>query len=169
MIKTDTHLHTLHSHGKAGVTEMFHAARKKGIDIIGFSEHSPRPETHSYPSDYQPKLIEGFPTYVADVKRLREEFKNEATVLFGLEMDWMEGSETFIADTLKAHDFDYVIGGIHFLDTWGFDYRKEDWQVLSEAQQVSLYNRFFCHHAGHGADGPFQHSGPPRHHQNFQH
>lgn len=155
MIKTDTHLHTLHSHGKATVEAMFHAARAKGIDIIGFSEHSPRPETYSYPSDYQPRLIEGFPTYVADVKRLRDEFKNEATVLFGLEMDWVEGNETFIADTLKAHDFDYVIGGIHFIDTWGFDYRKEDWQVLSESRQVELYQQFYATMANMARTGLF--------------
>ncbi len=143
MIKIDTHLHTHYSHGKATVEAMFHAARAKGIDIIGFSEHSPRPSSHTYPSDYQQRLTDGFANYVNDVQNIRSAHKHEATVLLGLEMDWLEGHETFSAETVKAHDFDYVIGGIHFLDTWGFDYRREDWRTLGEERLAALYAQFF--------------------------
>lgn len=143
MIRVDTHLHTAYSHAKDSVDAMFAAAVAKDIDIVGFSEHSPRPATHSYPKDYQKKLTSGFPRYVQEVLRVRDANKCTATVLLGIEMDWMEGREGFIIDMLKAYDFDYVIGGVHFIDTWGFDYAAEDWDKLHEFRKVELYAQYF--------------------------
>ncbi|WP_307777366.1 hypothetical protein [Lawsonia intracellularis] len=53
-------MHTSASHGKNTVEEMYYAAKDKGIDIQGFSEHAPRPHKYSYPIEYNKHLSYNF-------------------------------------------------------------------------------------------------------------
>ena len=155
MITIDLHTHTSHSHGLATVEEMFAAGRKRGIIIHGFSEHSPRPEGYNYPKDYREKLTEGFPRYVEKVRALAEEHAPESTVLLGLEMDWLPGQEPFTDATIKRYDYDYIIGGIHFLGTWGFDFTPDDWKGLAPEQLADIYSRYFASLRSMAASGMF--------------
>ena len=43
MIHADLHTHTLYAHGSSTPREMYEAGKRKGLQIHGFSEHSPRP------------------------------------------------------------------------------------------------------------------------------
>ena len=142
MITVDTHLHTLYSHGKATVEEMYNAAKEKKIRIIGFSEHSPRPDGYDYPTDYKSKLTAAFPQYVEKVQAYKAN-DDGITVLLGIEMDWIEARTDFIAESLAAYPFDYVIGGIHYVENWGFDFSKNDWDNLSEAEHYAHYVKYF--------------------------
>ena len=155
MITVDLHTHTSHSHAQNSVAEMFAAGQKRGLLIHGFSEHSPRPDGYGYPKDYQPKLVRGFPDYVEEVLTLAETHKDTATVLLGLELDWIEGQESFMASTVQQYPYDYIIGGIHFLGTWGFDWTVDDWTALSQAQAEAHYEAYFATFARMAGTGLF--------------
>ncbi|UZP68633.1 histidinol-phosphatase [Desulfovibrio mangrovi] len=142
MITVDTHIHTSFSHGKATVQEMYTAAREKGMTVFGFSEHSPRPAGFDYPTDYKAKLTAAWPEYVQQVTALKSNDDN-MKVLFGIEMDWTNGQEPYIREKLSADPFDYVIAGIHFLDTWGFDFKPDDWSAWTAEECHARYEAFF--------------------------
>ncbi len=143
-IVADVHMHTSYSHGQAGVDEMYLAARAKGLAIIGFSEHSPRPAGYVYACDYQEKLVAGFPNYVKDVRNIaRKAEEDGARVLFGLELDYIPAETNFARALVNEYDFDYIIGGLHFQGTWGFDATAGEWEPLSQAQRFAAYDAYY--------------------------
>ncbi len=158
MIDVDLHLHTNYSHGKAGVVEMYRAARARGLEIFGFSEHSPRPAGYDYPHDYRDRLAAGYPDYIAEVLALQGKVNDDfgMPVLLGLEMDWIEGQEAFMASTIARYPYEYVIAGVHFLGTWGFDASPDDWADLDEARRAGCYERYYQTMAAMAATGMFQ-------------
>ena len=141
MHNIDLHTHTSYSHGADAPSAMFAAAQAKGIKLYGFSEHSPRPLGFDYPNEYREHLAAHLDTYARDVKRLQQQFPQQ--VLFGMEMDWLEGQLEFTRRTITAYDYDYLIGSVHFLGTWGFDASAADWAELSQEQCDRFYEHFF--------------------------
>lgn len=142
MISIDLHTHTNASHGENSVAEMRAAARLRGLKIQGFSEHSPRPWDYVYPSDYGPHLLAAFPRYAEDVLAARAG-EDAPRTLFGMELDWLPAERAFMEQAADAWPFDYIIGGIHFLDHWGFDASAADWEKLNTDERESLYVRYF--------------------------
>ena len=143
-IRADVHAHTWHSHGQASVDDMYHAARDKGLSVFGFSEHSPRPEGYAYPSDYQEKLNKRFNQYVREVREAAGRGEDEGmTVLLGLEVDYIPGKEDYARTLCASHPFDYIIGGLHFQGTWGFDFTADDWAPLAEEARFAAYRRYY--------------------------
>ncbi len=141
MIKADLHTHTLYSHGLDTPAAMWASAQEKGIELLGFTEHSPRPNNYTYSTEYRDKLSKYFPQYVAEVTALKEE--NPGKILLGMEMDWMEKEVPFIKEALAAYDFDYVIGSVHFLETWGYDDLASDWVSLKKNHCHEHYVHYF--------------------------
>ena len=43
----------------------------------------------------------------------------------------------------SEHHYDYLIGGIHFLDHWGFDSAASDWEPLSFEERCALYEKYY--------------------------
>lgn len=43
---------------------------------------------------------------------------------------------------VAAYPFDYIIGGIHFLGSWGFDFTQDDWKI-SPQQCYTRYENYF--------------------------
>lgn len=143
-IKADVHAHTNHSHGQASSLDMYLAARACGLEIFGFSEHSPRPDGYIYPSDYQDKLKREFDQYVREVTELAERGKGEGLkVLLGLEVDFIPGQEAFARELCLRYPFDYIIGGLHFQDHWGFDFTADKWAGLNTKQRFAVYTRYY--------------------------
>ncbi len=141
MITTDLHNHTLYSHGRNTPREMWQSAQQKGIELFGFSEHSPRPQNYDYTNEYREQLSKYFPQYVAEVQELQREFPNQ--ILLGMEMDWMEAELEFIKVAIKSYDFDYLIGAVHFLERWGYDDQVSDWTSLASDHRHEHYARYF--------------------------
>ena len=158
-IIADLHTHTTYSHGQADARSMLEAARKAGLRIFGFSEHSPRPPEYTYPEDYQEKLLRHFPDYVAEVLSLTEEEADRGTeqeqaaepgsmtpglrILFGIEVDYIPAREDFSRDFIAAYPFDYCIGGLHFQDDWGFDFSAAEWAPLDQKTRFAIYARYY--------------------------
>lgn len=112
------------------------------LDLIGFSEHSPRPEGFNYRHEYREKLRLHLNDYFSQVEKLRAA-PAACRVLLGMEMDWLKGEEDFIRRACASHDFDYLIGSVHFLEHWGFDDGAEPWENASQEECESRYKAYF--------------------------
>jgi len=78
--------------------------------------------------------------YASEVQRLKAAGGEETTILFGAEIDFIPEKEQWIRAEVAAFTFDYVIGSVHMIDTWGFDYLHHDW----EGRDVDeLYTRYY--------------------------
>ncbi|MCF7836641.1 histidinol-phosphatase [Candidatus Gracilibacteria bacterium] len=70
-----------------------------------------------------------WPDYIAEIDSLKKKYEGRIEILKGSEFDWL--SLDYIDEWKKWRaetDWDYVIGSVHFLGKWGFDYLG-DWEV----------------------------------------
>ncbi len=119
----DFHNHTeLCNHASGKMEDYVKAAISKGIGIFGFADHSPW-----MPQD-KIKLALSYdevPLYISRVRILQEKYntrKNAAFVIrLGMEMDYVPGRLEEPGRFLREYDFDYVIGSVHYIGSWGFD------------------------------------------------
>lgn len=110
----DLHNHTtLCNHAEGTSEEYLLNAIKSDTKYFGFSDHAPM--------DFDPKYrmkFEEMQEYEAEVLRLKEKYKNEIEVLFGYEVDYLQGH---MDDRVLNAKVDYLIGSVHFIEGWGFD------------------------------------------------
>jgi histidinol-phosphatase (PHP family) len=109
------------------------AASDRGIDELGVSEHVYR-------------FTEALDVWQHELWResarddLGEycEFVREQTDLrLGIEADFIPGREDAMGELLQGHDFDYVVGSIHFVGDGALDYEKYDiWGGFSSPDKV---------------------------------
>jgi histidinol-phosphatase (PHP family) len=108
--KTDYHIHTLYSDGKAAPEEYILAAIEAGLNEIGFSEHlNLIVKNQKWCLD-----IEKVPEYIAHIKSLRVKEKTIG-VRTGLEVDYFPGKEKEIYDFIAPLQLDYVMGSVHYV------------------------------------------------------
>ena len=147
MITVDLHTHTKYSHAANSPAEMYASALDKGLTLLGFSEHSPRPLGFDYLHEYREQLTRHLPDYAREVLALkaapREGGHGPCRVLFGMEMDWLDGQEDYTRAACTAYDFDYLLGSVHFLGRWGFDDGVEPWKSASQEECESRYTAYF--------------------------
>ncbi len=158
-LRVDLHTHTAHSHGRDTVAAMAASAFAKGVAVLGFSEHSPRPEAYTYPGDYQSRLAPTFPTYVAEVLAEKERYQGRMEILLGLEMDYLPAEEAFAKTSVAAYPYAYVIGSVHFQGLWGFDFSAADWEALSDGTQADIFTRYYQDQKRMAETGLFQIAG----------
>lgn len=130
----DYHIHTSFSHDAKGrFVDYVKNAQKKNLYEIGFSDHF-------HPEDKYFLKYDDLANYVKKV----EEFKKNTNfpIKLGLEIDFIPGFESRIEEIVKMKGFDYIIGSVHFIGNWGFDYSK----YISEYQKwdiSELYQTYF--------------------------
>jgi len=108
--RTDYHMHTVYSDGKARPEDYLAAALASNLDEIGFSEHL---TLHSEPASWSmdPSLL---PTYMSHIKMLKEKTRG-LRVKTGLEVDYFSGKEDEIRSFIDGARLDYVIGSVHYM------------------------------------------------------
>ncbi len=129
------HTHSIYSDGKSEPREIVEEAVRQGLVQLGFSEHGPLPFGNTFSVK-----AERMPDYVAEIHRLRDEYKDRIDIFCGLEADYITGvSETFAVTKEKYH-LDYLIGGVHLVgqssnpeELWFIDGSK--WEVYDEGLQ----------------------------------
>jgi len=97
------------------------AARLKGLQELGFSDHLPMywlPESERNPGLAMSE--QELPFYVAKVIKLREE-NNDLSIKLGIEADYIPGNNTALNRLLALYPFDYVLGSVHFVNGWAVD------------------------------------------------
>jgi histidinol-phosphatase (PHP family) len=143
---TDYHLHLRPD--EVGSTEEYFthenvdrylaAAEEQGIDELGVSEHIYRFGEalelwdHAY---WRDQAKDDLGAYV--------DFVRTTPLRLGIEADFIRGAEDRIEELLRSHDFDYVIGSIHYLGQQGAvdDRRYDVWESFPDAD--SLWAEYF--------------------------
>ena len=114
---TDYHVHTFRCGHAGGATRNYVlAALSQGLSEIAFTDHIP---LYFLPGeDPDPHLAmtrAELSGYVEEVRALKEEFAGRIDVRLGLEADYAEGHETALAEILSLHDWDVVLGSVHWV------------------------------------------------------
>ncbi len=115
--RTEYHVHTARcGHAGGAMRAYVETALARGLDEIAFTDHVP---LYFLPGDDPDPGIAmtraELPGYVEEVLALREEFAGRIDVLLGLEADYAEGHEAALAQILAAHDWDVVLGSVHWV------------------------------------------------------
>ena len=118
-------------------------AIQAGLTELGFSDH-----LFMYwlpPERRDPELAMAeweHDFYIADVERVRSAYARDITIRLSTEADFIPGYEQELETILRSYDWDYVLGGVHFIDDWGFD----DARYLAgyDAWNIdALYEKYF--------------------------
>lgn len=107
----DYQVHSFCSHdGRAAINDHCLRAIELGLDEIGFSEHK----------DFDPEdpVVNYFDydRYKREVEQARRNYGSQLKIRAGVEIDYQNWFENEIADYLESHEFDFVIGSVHYVD-----------------------------------------------------
>ena len=143
---TDYHLHLRPDEPDSGAAEHFteanvarylEAAEAAGVGVLGVSEHVYRFRDslaiwrHRF---WEAEARDDLTAYC--------EFVRSTPLRLGIEMDFVPGAEDRIASLLDAHDFDYVVGSVHFVGDVAVDHDGFDaWEAIGDAERV--WSRYF--------------------------
>lgn len=115
-LRTNYHTHSHYCDGKGEIAEYLAAAITAGFDSYGVSCHAPVPIEGG---DDWMMPREKLPQYVAEVRRLREEYADRLPVFMGLELDYAPGMGDWYAREILPWGFDYFVGSVHYAGTDG--------------------------------------------------
>ncbi|MDP9228341.1 MAG: PHP domain-containing protein, partial [Actinomycetota bacterium] len=114
------------------------AATEHGISELGVSEHvyrfSDALEVWDHPY-WREQARDDLGEYC--------DFVASTPLKLGIEADYVRGAEDRIANLVQAHEFDYVLGSVHFLGDDGAvdDSRYDVWRRIGDADE--LWRRYF--------------------------
>lgn len=117
MLQPDNDRYNYHSHtqfcdGHASMEEMAAAAFDAGMQIWGFSPHSPI--CVESPCNMS---TEDFPAYYAEATRLKEMYEGKMQILTGMEIDFLSKDFGPHIDFFQKLPLNYSIGSVHFVPT----------------------------------------------------
>ena len=114
-------------------------ARERGVEYLGISEHVYRFRQGLSIWDHpfwRENAMDDLDEYCAFIRE-------ETGLRLGIEVDFVPGREDRIANLIDEHDFDYVLGSIHFLGSQAVDMRGE-WDIWSGgAGPDAVWRRYF--------------------------
>jgi len=114
--RTDYHIHSDYSDGKAKPEEYIDIAIKKGFNEIGFSEHlNIKYNDPEWCMD--PSMVED---YIIQINILRKNY-SDIFIKSGLEVDFFPGYEKETAEFLNPYSLDYIIGSVHYIGSVTID------------------------------------------------
>lgn len=144
------HTHTpLCRHADGSPEDYVDAALAAGLTEYGISDHAPQlPE----PFDDWRMLDAEIPEYLRWIERARLHAAGRIPIRCGLECDWLDGCEPWIAQLADRHPWDYLIGSVHYLGDWDFDNPKwlGRWASSDVDQVWTLYWRTYIRMAESG-------------------
>ena len=136
MLRHDLHLHTRFSiDSRAEPRDYCLRAVQRGYGAICFTDHV----------DFE-RSDPGYGHFSYDrcrraVAACREEFRGRLVVGFGAEIDYHHAWESDIRAFLRDRDFDYVLGGVHYLDDRVLVMREEH---FAGKDQRLAYEEYFA-------------------------
>jgi histidinol-phosphatase (PHP family) len=118
MKRIDYHIHTyLCKHAVGELDQYVEQAIKIGLDEIGFADHNPLPGGFDKAHRMDFSQLDLYYNLVMEAQKNHPGIN----IKFGLEADYLPGSEEFLRNQINKYPFDYVYGSIHYLDDWNFD------------------------------------------------
>lgn len=110
------HTHTyLCSHAVGVPEEYVVSAIRKGLKILGFSDHSPMLFSKEHYSNFRMSHTEA-ETYVNELLRLRKKYKDDIEILIGYEMEYYPLEFQNTINFIKQYPCDYLILGQHYIN-----------------------------------------------------
>lgn len=111
-IKADFHIHTSFSgDSDAPMEEMIQRAISLGLTHICITEHYD--PDYIYASNENTIFELNTDSYLYELLKLREKYKGQITVGFGVELGLQPHLKRPLAVYTKSHDFDFIIGSSH--------------------------------------------------------
>ena len=114
-------------------------ATERGVTELGVSEHIHRftaaLDVWQHPF-WRQSAVDDLDRYVGFVRE-------ETDLRLGIEADYVRGTEDRMANLLERHEWDYVLGSVHFLGEFAVDFDDETdiWRHESTAERV--WKRYF--------------------------
>lgn len=132
-------LHTHHDrcgHAEGVIRDYIESAISEGLQVIGISDHSPYfADEADQPWPGIAMASSEFPAYVAEVLKLKEQYKDKIEVLLGVESDFFpEHIEEYRA-IYEKYPFDYIIGSVHRSEGVSI-FNRNRWKGLSKAEKI---------------------------------
>ena len=118
MMPSNYHTHTTFCHGADTPEELVCKAVELGCPALGLTSHSYTSFDGSYCM-----TREGTKAYIAQVRALQEQYKDQIKLYLGVEQDFYSEDPT--------DPYDYVIGSVHYLCSGGDYYpvdKNPEWQ-----------------------------------------
>lgn len=125
------HAHTAWCDGKNTGEEMIEAALAAGMSDLGFSAHAAWPfstEWHLPAKDY--------PSYVAEIRSLKERYRGSLRILCGFEADYLPGMTAPDHGLYARFAPDYLIGSIHYVGAADRSHAAVNREVAAEPWSV---------------------------------
>jgi histidinol-phosphatase (PHP family) len=145
MTLTDYHTHSFRcGHAVGTMDQYIESAIAKDITEIGLTDH-----LHLYfdpPEKRDPRWAMAESEYAAHYEEmlgLRERYRSRINVRVSVEADYVAGHEDELRAILDAWKFDFVLGGIHFMDGWLID-DPEQTHRYREERIAEIYRRYFA-------------------------
>ncbi len=117
IILPDSNLYNLHSHtqfcdGRASMQVMAEAAATEGMQLYGFSPHSPI--SVDSPCNMSQNDVQ---TYFDEAGRIKDFYQDRMKILTGMEIDFLSPDWGPHIDYFQRLPLDYSIGSVHFVPT----------------------------------------------------
>ena len=117
MNKNNYHTHTTRCYHASGKDEEYvKAAIKAGIKELGFSDHTPWHYDSSFKASMRMPECQ-LDDYIESIRYLKEKYKDQISILIGLECEYFERYMPWLEKMLKDKQIDYIILGNHYYET----------------------------------------------------
>ena len=108
------HTHTnLCGHATGTIQEYIERAISGGIEQMGFSDHAPYEFADEYASGKRMTSKDAY-QYIADIKRLRDKYKDKIDIRIGFEMEYYPDKFPAMLEFVKNLGAEYLILGQHY-------------------------------------------------------
>jgi len=119
VLKRNYHTHTYRcKHASGDCLDYARAASRLGMEVLGFSDHTPLPDGRWENVRMALEDLDGYEQAVRDSRRAFPELR----VLLGMECEYTDELRAFLEDELLgARNYDYLIGAAHYIeidDSW---------------------------------------------------
>lgn len=115
-MKANYHTHTTRcNHAVGSENEYVLEALKRGLQTLGFSDHTP----YYFPGDYYSTFrmrMEQLEDYTKTIKGLTSEYAGKIEIVTGLEAEYYPALFPALLDRLRDSDVSYLILGQHMID-----------------------------------------------------
>lgn len=151
----DGHVHSKYCpHGtKDNFKEYIENAISIGLNEITFTEHMPLPKNFQDPSPLKDSAMNilDVESYISDLSKLKEIYKDKIKINIGFEVDYIEGYEKEIKNLLEAYGryIDDSIISVHMLKIkdkyYLIDYSKEEFKKIIDTLGGidKLYDKYY--------------------------
>ncbi len=130
-LRTNYHTHSRYCDGEGEIVEYIEAAIAAGLDSYGVSSHAPVPVPVRDPWMMR---LDDLPAYCAEVRRLRDAYRDRLPIFLALELDYLPGMDAFYRAQIFPHNFDYFVGSVHFVGT---DEQGMPWEIDESAERFA--------------------------------